>query len=199
MWENPGMNARWYPRTPRVLRTSLTDFKVVGHSRSPDIFDGSSCTVPFSSRIPRYSTRCFSNSHFSGLRNNEFSFIMDSMALTTSLWYAGSSLVAIRMSSMYPWTSSPYRALIGRSSLFIILWKVAGAFLRPKFITIGSYCPNDVLNAPLNWLPSRIRILWYPHRMSNLVNKVFPWSFSINGAISGNGDVSGTVQLFSVR
>src|SRR6266576_6027325 len=189
------MIAHWYLRTPSVLRTSLTDFKVVGHSWSPNIFDGSSCTVLFSNRIPRYSTRCFSNSHFSGLRNNEFSFIVDSTALTTVLWYARSSLVAIRMSSMYPWTSSPYLALIGRSSLFIILWKVAGAFLRPKFITIGSYCPNEVLNTPLNWLPSRIQMLWYPHWISNLVNRVFPWSFSISGAISGSGDIFGMVQV----
>src|SRR6266700_5275509 len=147
MWENPGMNARWYPRTPSVLRTSLTDFRVVGHSRSPDIFDGSGCTVPFSSRIPKYSTQHFSNSHFSGLRNNEFSFIMDRTALTTSLWYVRSSLVAMRMLSMYPWMSSPYWALIGRSNLFIILWKVAGAFLRPNFFTIGSCCPYGVFNA----------------------------------------------------
>src|SRR6266567_5596908 len=193
------MNARWYLRTPSVLQTSLTDFKVVGHSRSPDIFDGSNCTVPSSNRIPRYSMRCFSNLHFSSLRNSEFSFITDRTVLTTSLWYVRSSLMAMRISSMYPWTSSPYHALIGRSSLFIILWKVAGAFLRPKFITIGSYCPNGVLNAPLNWSPSRIRMLWYPHQMSNLVNKVFPWSFSINGAMSGSGDVSGTVQAFSIR
>src|SRR6266576_2421521 len=193
------MNAHWYPRTPSVLQTSLTDFKVVGHSQSPDIFDGSGCTVPSSSRIPRYSTRCLSNSHFSGLRNNEFSFIMDSTAFTTSLWCVRSSLVAMRISSMYPWTSSPYWALIGRSSLFIILWKVAGVFLRPKFITIGSYCPNGVLNAPLCWSPSFIWMLWYPHLISNLVNRVFPWSVSINGAISGNGDVSGTVHVFSVR
>src|SRR6266576_2179112 len=159
MWENPGMNARWYPRTPRVLRTSLTDFKVVGHSQSPDIFDGSGCTVPFSSKIPRYSTQCFSNLHFSSLRNNEFSSIMDSTVLTTFLWYVRSFLVAMRMSSIYPWTSSLYWALIGQSSLFIILWKVAGAFLRPKFITIGSYCPNGVLNAPFGWSPSRIQML----------------------------------------
>src|SRR6266566_5653468 len=145
IWENPGINACWYPRTPSVLQTSLTDFKFVGHLRSPDILDGSGCTVPFSSRIPRYSTQCFSNSHFSGLRNNEFSFIIDRTILTTSLWYARLFLVAMRMSSMYPWTSSPYQALIGRSSLFIILWKVAGVFLRPKFITIGLYCPKGVL------------------------------------------------------
>src|SRR6266566_10006616 len=82
----------------------------------------------------------------------------------------------MRMSSIYPWTSSLYCALIGQSSLFIILWKVAGAFLRPKFITMGSYCPNGVLNAPLCWSPSFIRMLWYPHLMLNLVNRVFPWS-----------------------
>src|SRR6266566_7192681 len=193
------MNAHWYPRTPNVLRTSLTNFSIVGHSWSPATFDGSGCTVPFSNRIPRYLTQCFSNLHFSGLRNSDSSFIACRTFLTTSLWYVRLSLVAIRMSSMYPWTSSPYRALIGRSSLFIILWKVAGAFLRLKFITIGSYCPSDVLNTPLNWSPSRIRMLWYPHQISNLVNRVFPWSFSISGAISGSGDVSGMVQVFNVR
>src|SRR6266566_2221904 len=190
MWENPGINAHWYPSTPSVLWTSLTDFKFVGHSRSPDIFDGSGCTVPSSNRIPRYSMRCFSNLHFFGLRNSEFSLIMDRTVLTTSLWYVRSSLVAMRISSMYPWTSSPYRALLGQSSLFIILWKVAGAFLRPKFITIGSYCPKGVLNAPFGWSPSQIQIWWDPHRISNFVNKVFPWSFLINGAMSDSSDVS---------
>src|SRR6266567_3494617 len=193
------MNARWYLRTPSVLQTSLTNFKVVGHSQSPDIFDGSSCTVPSSNRIPRYSTQCFSNLHFSGLRNSEFSFIMDRTVLTTFLWYVRSSLVAMRILSMYPWTSSPNHALISRSSLFIILWKVAGAFLKPKFITIGSYCPKGVLNTPFGWSPSRIQILWYPHQISNFVNRVFPWSFSISGVMSGSDNVSGTVHAFSVR
>jgi hypothetical protein len=40
--------------------------------------------------------------------------------------------------------------------------KVPGTFRRPKFITIGSNCPFEVLNPALCWSPSLIQILWYP-------------------------------------
>ena len=118
---NPEMKAHWYPSTPRVLCTSLTDLSIVGQFFSPSTFDGSGWTVSPSSRISRYSTCHFSNLHFSGFRKNDSSFNTWRTAFTTLQWYSTSSFVAMSTSSIYTWTSSPYCALMGLRSLFITL------------------------------------------------------------------------------
>src|SRR5580693_3702046 len=70
---NPGMKGRWNPRTPRVLRTSLTDLSVLGHSLIPAIFEGSIVICLFPRRTPRKSISVFSNSHFDGFKKYECS------------------------------------------------------------------------------------------------------------------------------
>src|SRR6266481_4939975 len=61
---------------------------------------------------------------------------------------------------------------------FIVCWKVAGELVRPKNITCGSNNPFGVLNAAFHSSPFLIRMLLYPHRISNLVKRDCPWSCS---------------------
>src|SRR5258708_19581300 len=58
--------------------------------------------------------------------------------------------------------------------VFIIIWKVAGEFVRPKNIIVGSKSPSGVRNAAFHSSPGFMRMLLYPHRISNLVNNVHP-------------------------
>jgi len=67
------MKARWYPTTPRNLRTSRTVLSSVGRSRIPEILLGSIDSSPFLTWKPRKSTSGCSNMHFSGQRNKELS------------------------------------------------------------------------------------------------------------------------------
>ena len=50
----------------------------------------------------------------------------------------------------------------------IIVWNVASELVSPKYMTMGSQMPKHVLNAAFHWLPSHIRMLLYPHRMSKV-------------------------------
>src|SRR6266403_5618206 len=88
------------------------------------------------------------------------------------------------MSSIYtdshPWVTSV------RKMVFIIIWNVAGEFVSPKNITVGSNSPSGVRNAAFHSLPSLIRILLYPHLTSTLVNRVHPRSWSMTWGISGD-------------
>ena len=55
-----------------------------------------------------------------------------------------------------------------------MVWKVAGEFVSPKNITVGSNSPSGVRNAPFHLSPSLIQMLLYPHQMSTVVNSVHP-------------------------
>src|SRR5260370_35704761 len=68
----------------------------------------------------------------------------------------------------HPWVISRQKIM------FIIIWKVAGELVSPKNITVGSKSPSGVRNAAFQSPPSLIRMLLYPHRMSNLVKSVHP-------------------------
>src|SRR5260221_14288093 len=85
----------------------------------------------------------------------------------------------------------------GRKMVFIIVWKVAGEFVNPKNITKGSNNPSGVRKAAFHSSPSLIRMLLYPHRTSNLVNRVHPASRSITWGISGDTFRLRTVHLLS--
>ena len=50
----------------------------------------------------------------------------------------------------------------------IIVWNVAGELVSPKYMTIGSQTPKQVLKAAFHWSPSHMRMLLYPHRMSKV-------------------------------
>ncbi|KAI0261693.1 hypothetical protein BGY98DRAFT_929414, partial [Russula aff. rugulosa BPL654] len=56
--------------------------------------------------------------------------------------------------------------------VFIIIWNVAGEFVSPKNMTVGSNSPSGVRKAAFHSSPGLIRILLYPQRTSNLVNSV---------------------------
>jgi len=62
---------------------------------------------------------------------------------------------------------------------------------------VDSYNPMGVLKAVFHSLPSRTRILLYPHHMSNLVKNHAPNSLSTSLGISGIGAVFLTVIAFS--
>ena len=51
--------------------------------------------------------------------------------------------------------------------LFIIVWKVAGLFVRPKNMTRGSYRPQLVQKAAFHSSPSFMRTLLYPQQTSS--------------------------------
>ena len=57
---------------------------------------------------------------------------------------------------------------------FIMVWNVAGEFVRPKNMTLGSNRPWFVMKAAFHSSPSLMRTLLYPHRMSNLENSDAP-------------------------
>jgi len=80
---------------------------------------------------------------------------------------------------------SPF-ATSGRNIVFIIIWNVAGELVRPKNMTVGSNSPSGVRNAAFHSSPGLIRMLLYPHRTSNLVNRVHLASRSITEGISGD-------------
>src|SRR6266478_1959959 len=88
------------------------------------------------------------------------------------------------MSSMYtdnhPWATSVQKIV------FIIIWNVAGEFVSPKNITVGSNKPSGVRKAAFHLSPSLILMLLYPHRTSTFVKRVHPLSRSITWGISGD-------------
>src|SRR5258707_15269793 len=95
----------------------------------------------------------------------------------------GCLFVWIARSSMY--TESHPCATCLRNMVFIIIWKVAGEFVRPKNMTVGSKRPSGVRNATFHSSPGFMRMLLYPHRMSNLVNSVHPLRRSMVWGIRG--------------
>ena len=101
------------------------------------------------------------------------------------------------MSSMYT-DSHPWATSILKIS-FIIAWKVAGEFVRPKNITRGLKRPWGVRNAAFHSSPSLILMLLYPHLMSNFVNRVHPANLLITWGISGDTFLFFFVYLFRGR
>jgi hypothetical protein len=101
MLAKPGINGRWNPRTPSVLRTSLMFFRILGHSPIPAILLGSIVISPCPNRTPKKSTSGCSNTHFDGLRKYECC-----SKRSSSQWFifrcncSSPSAVAIRQSSM---------------------------------------------------------------------------------------------------
>jgi len=71
--------------------------------------------------------------------------------------------------------------------LFIMLWKVAGALEKPKYITVVSKRPCLVINAVFHSFPSLMRTLLYPHLKSILVKIEALLSDSVKSAILGIG------------
>jgi len=70
---------------------------------------------------------------------------------------------------------------------FIMLWKVAGALEKPKYITVASKRPRLVINAVFHLSPSLMQTLLYPHLKSILVKIEALLSDSIKSATLGIG------------
>ena len=81
----------------------------------------------------------------------------------------------------------------------IIVWNVAGLFVRPKYMTSGSNKPRLVRNAAFHSSPSLIQTLLKPQRTSNLVKYFAPQSFAINSGMSGSGYLFFMVIAFNGR
>jgi len=71
--------------------------------------------------------------------------------------------------------------------LFIIVWKVAGEFVSPKYMTMGLYAPIYVANAAFHLSPSLILTLLYPYLKSNFVNTFLFSTLSKISAMRGKG------------
>jgi len=82
MVAKPGMNGLWNPKTPSVLRTSLTDFNIVGQSLIPVILLGSILISPCPRHTPRKSTSGYSKTHLDGFRKYKCS-----SNICKSLWF----------------------------------------------------------------------------------------------------------------
>src|SRR6266446_7606224 len=79
--------------------------------------------------------------------------------------------------SMY--TDNHPCATLVQKMVFIIIWKVAGEFVRPKNMTIGSNSPSGVRKAAFHSSPSLMQILLYPHQTSTFVKRVHPRNLSM--------------------
>ena len=66
---------------------------------------------------------------------------------------------------------------------FIMLWKVAGALEKPKYMTVASKRPRLVINAVFHLSSSLMQTLLYPHLKSILVKIEALLSDSIKLAI----------------
>ena len=144
----------------------------VGHSVIPLTLIGSIFTEPCPIMTPRYSTSFWWNRHFSGLRKRSLRVSLDRKCRTFSSCSLSSSSVAIMTLSIYTLSHPCVISLWKMSS--IMVWKVAGKFIRPKNITMGSNSPSEVLKAAFHSSPSLILMLLYLHCTSNLENIHFP-------------------------
>jgi len=70
---------------------------------------------------------------------------------------------------------------------FIILWKVAGALEKPKYMTVASKRPRLVINTVFHSSPSLMQTLLYLYLKSILVKIEALLSDSIKSAILGIG------------
>jgi len=66
-------------------------------------------------------------------------------------------------------------------------WNIAGEFVKPKNITVGSNDPSGVVKNAFYLSPFLILTLLYHHLKSNFVNTFLVPIFSIMSKISGSG------------
>jgi len=83
--------------------------------------------------------------------------------------------------------------------LSIIIWKVAGLFVRLGNMTRGSYRLRLVRKAAFHLSPSFIWTLLKPHQTSSFVKYLALRSFAISSGISGRGYLFFMVMAFNAR
>ena len=119
---------------------------------------------------PRNSTSLTFHLHFSCFTNRSFSSNLFNTSSTSSS-YSSSVFVVTSMSSMnvavFPWF------IISQNKSFIIIWKVVGELVKPKYMTVSSYTLICVVNMAFHLSPSFILTLLYPHLRSSFVNTFF--------------------------
>ena len=74
---------------------------------------------------------------------------------------------------------------------------MAGEFVNPKNMTVGSKSPSGVRKAAFHSLPGLMQMLLYPHQMLNLVNREHPASLSTTDGMRGDTFRFFFVHLFS--
>jgi hypothetical protein len=84
---------------PKVLHTSLTDLRVLGHSLILVIFEGLMVICPFPRCTPRKSISVHLNSHFDGFRKYECSLNMSRSWWFMQQWRASSSSAVVTRQS----------------------------------------------------------------------------------------------------
>ena len=70
---------------------------------------------------------------------------------------------------------------------FMNAWNVGGALQNPKNMMVGSKSSMGVMKAAFHWSSSQMRMLLYPQRMSNLVNRVDSFMSSMSSGMRGSG------------
>ena len=159
-------------------------FLGAGQFRMPSTFFFCIST-PFSSiTTSRNSTFFIFYQHFLGFMKRSFSLSHFSTS-STILPYLFSVSVATIISSIKVAVFSWFT--ISWNRLFIIVWKVAGEFVSPKYITVSSYTPICVVNAIFYLSSSLILILLYLHLRSSFVKTFLLPTPSRMLVISGNG------------
>jgi len=78
-------------------------------------------------------------------------------------------------------------AICSQKIVFIMVWKVASEFVRPKNMTIGSYSPSGVVNTAFQQSSGWIFIVLYLHQMSTVVKRVHSHKRLICCGIKGKG------------
>src|SRR6266542_2047294 len=97
-------------------------------------------------------------------------------------------------SSRYTSTNLP---MYGLKSLFINLWKVAGALHNLKSITLNGYCPLLVLNAVFSRCLFLTMTCQYAEDKFKLVIHLLPQNLLHVSLMLGSGYRSGMVTLFN--
>ena len=93
--------------------------------------------------IPRNFTSLIFYLHFFGFTNRSFSFSLFSTSSTNSLCPSFVSVATSMLSmniAVFLWF------IISWNKLFIIIWKVVGELVKPKYIIVGLYAPICVMN-----------------------------------------------------
>ena len=88
---------------------------------------------------------------------------------------------------------------MSQKMLFIIVWKVAGLFVRPKNMTCGSKSPQFVWKVAFHSSLLQIQTLLKPQWTSSLVKYFVPWSCVISSEMSRIGYQFLIVTAFKAR
>ena len=150
-----------------------------------------SISIPLGPIIaPRNLTFLTFYTHFSSLMFKSFS---------SSLFNTSSTILLCPSSISVPTNTSSMKTatfpslIISLRILFIIAWNIAGEFVIPKNITIGSKDPTCIVNTLFYSSPSFILTLLKPHHKSILVNPLLLPMLSIKSVINSSRQLFFTV------